>query len=718
MLLVSGPNILEIEVEPKTKPTSSAKVLPQRSFNDPAILSYAKPDETKEKALQGGRIERKPMTLQSKAPSSVHTIPTRFLPKASVASISTSTSTSTQDRNNDAASYPSNPKENITAATLNAPFNDISLNGHGRSSDFNTQDLHVQDHSQRQEPKEPALAPIPKTKGKRGGKATAREGTTYTTKQTPTLVKVDLATTSVSGQQRRSNNKKGWRQTPLLEEPAAPKVRLPRTHGEPIRPDSGFTRGQATSQNRLAPEFGKGRIRRQVQEDDQNGWATGEATDIQDMGEFDFAENHKKFDKRKVFDQIKKDDTTADEARLVSFNRLPSTRPGTGGGKNLHYTENVLDSPINKNVDHSSGDSDLAMGARSLSQVSARRNLPSRKGSALAKASYDRIASPKLKTDSSASQRKASIGSPKPSLITIASGNLCPCISPIQMLELEQLAITELDLTEDMMTENAARGIAQAAFGLASGDLPQKSKSTLIVILAGNNKTGSRAIAAGRHLRNHGTRVVLCVLGLEREDDLIDSVRRQLKIFRNCSGQAVKQDALIRTLRKLPSTTNVIIDALLGMHVSFDDLRTDDQAAYFQLVCWALGSDAEVLALDVPSGIDASTGKQSSLSLFGYSRTHPQRGHLPLTLPTGASASQESTSLVITSQHVLSLGAPKIGLLSALSDMQSSQRPNLAVADIGIGPVAWQKFGTRRKHGVDFAGSWVAELEFREGIGA
>ena len=83
-----------------------------------------------------------------------------------------------------------------------------------------------------------------------------------------------------------------------------------------------------------------------------NGWATEDATDIQDMPEFDFQSNLSKFDKRTVFNQIRNEDTTADEDRLVSFNRL--ARPGTHGGKNLHPTENVLDRKLKSTTNTSS----------------------------------------------------------------------------------------------------------------------------------------------------------------------------------------------------------------------------------------------------------------------------------------------------------------------------------------------------------------------------
>ena len=511
-------------------------------------------------------------------------------------------------------------KNTAAFATLSEPFNDLSLNGPASQAygpDLDDYDTHVT--TQKQEPTDAVPTPVSRATRKKIKREAMREEM-ISTSTTPQESKVSLS--PLSAQHRRSNNnKKGWRQTPLLEEPTLANIHLPRAHQTLTPPTPALALG-THSQTKPKHESTNGRRQRMQEEEEQNGWATGEATDIQDLGDFDFEENHKKFDKRKVFDQIRRDDTTADEARLVSFNRLPSIRPGTGGGKNLHYTENVLNSPVQQLVDHSSGDSDVQISearissSRSISRASVRRSVPSRKGSTLVNASGDRVASPKLRPEPTMSFRKSSQKQPKYSLVITSSRRLCPCITPLQMLELEQLATSELELTEDMMTENAARSIAESAYHLTS-DHDRQSISAPIVILAGNNKTGSRAIAAARHLRNHGTRVVLCILGLEREDDLLDSVRRQLSIFRRCGAKAIKHDALMGTLRKLQLPTSLIIDALLGVHLSFDDLRTDDQDAYFQLVCWANDCVADTLALDVPSGIDASTGKfQSHAGIF------------------------------------------------------------------------------------------------------
>lgn len=117
---------------------------------------------------------------------------------------------------------------------------------------------------------------------------------------------------------RDTERSKGWRQTPLLE---------PVSSFQPFSSLKKSTKSKKTY---------------------DNGWGTEDATDVQDLGDFDFLGSLAKFDKRTIFNQIEAEDMTADEDRLVSHNRL--VKPGTMGGKNLHYTENVLESKPVSNV--------------------------------------------------------------------------------------------------------------------------------------------------------------------------------------------------------------------------------------------------------------------------------------------------------------------------------------------------------------------------------
>jgi enhancer of mRNA-decapping protein 3 len=115
---------------------------------------------------------------------------------------------------------------------------------------------------------------------------------------------------------KETTKSKGWRQTPLLE------------------PNPSFQ-----------PYATLKRKGRRNGNHEESGWGTEDATDVQEMGDFDFVGSLAKFDKHTVFTQIQAEDSVADEDRLVAHNRLPKAKPGTAGGKNLHYSENVLEAP-------------------------------------------------------------------------------------------------------------------------------------------------------------------------------------------------------------------------------------------------------------------------------------------------------------------------------------------------------------------------------------
>ena len=140
----------------------------------------------------------------------------------------------------------------------------------------------------------------------------------------------------------QGNRGMGWRQTPILQSTAS------------FQPFTSLKRN------------GKGRKGM-----NDNGWASEDVTE--EMGEFDFENNLAKFDKRTVFEQIRKEDVVEDADRLVSHNRRP--RPLTGGGKNLHPTENVLDIPstVPQSTDFWNSEADVGVDADSRSGQAARR---------------------------------------------------------------------------------------------------------------------------------------------------------------------------------------------------------------------------------------------------------------------------------------------------------------------------------------------------------
>ncbi len=741
--VVQGPNIIELEIEPLAQAFVPATTVEER-FDDPAILSYGRPATRDVRPSSNSQ----PSGQLPSAPPSVCSEADTGAPSITPSAVSSKPAIPTKTKPQGPSSWIEPNREcndNSATATLTGPFNELALDtDFGFEVVVDYEDCNGKLDGEDEASLEQAL-PLLQTPIERAGKRTKRgrrgrgaKGVATSPDRTQSHQSLHLdavsrpllrvpttgsAPNGGAGKRNKGTGSNGWRQTPFVEDAL---------RGNVVSSNIS-NRSARRAQGALATA--KGRYLDKTTIEEQKGWATEDPTDIQDMGDFDFIGNLSKFDKREVFDRIRQGDATADEERLVSFNRLPR-RSGTAAGKNLHHTENVLSPKFEDTVDWNSeaGDSEEeTREARTSSGRSSRRNmscaslkkLPSRKGSAMvgeqqrtgpglqaepvggiAHSPHHSGANPVLK---SFQLSKTLDDSPKSSFHLVPSGHRCPCLSPLQMLELEQLAISEFGLFEDMVTENASRSIAETARKVITANVNHegggpdrngRNVSPLVVILAGNNKTGARAIAGGRQLRNHGTRVVVCVLGSEGEEDLLDSVRRQLSIYRKFGGQVTSSDELWKTLKYVNAPAELIIDALLGMYTSFDDLRSVDQAVFRELLNWINGGAIDVLSIDVPSGLDASSGKNPYVKYNSLAER-------------GASGLTDS---FIHPTYIISLGAPKTGLLTAISRDIAYERWKLFVTDIGISNLAWRKFGARRKHGVEFGSEWVTEIRYQANL--
>ena len=550
--------------------------------------------------------------------------------------------------------------DSAATATLTEPFDYSALKSNQATSSQARQDGGTRDQ---EDAESVATTKVNGKRGKKGERKTKDEPS-----QTgPGIIDVkDLKSSPLA--QKKPGKGKGWRQTPLIEETSPKKSRHSRN--------------------------------KRSMAEDANGWATEDATDIQDMGDFDFESNLSKFDKRRVFDDIRSKDKTADEDRLVSFNR--KAKPGTGGGKNLHYTENVLDDPRNissqwKSEAGETEEEEAREERYSSSRASRREASKSRKATASRKGSA--ILNPTHPANVLTRTASSRTGSPRPTgkgigaaaspvngsftrgLFRMMSTNKpCTTVTPLQMLEVEQVCTAELGLTEDMLTENAARGIADVALRKTNVQVPTGN----ILVLVGNHKSGARAIAASRHLRNRNMRVTVCVLGGDREDTLLESVRKQLEIYKRSGGRVATWDELQARFNEW--TPHAIIDALLGMHVAFEDLRLENQATTYEMIRWTNRSKVPIISVDVPSGLVASTGEVTQT---------------------------DSGPLITFSTNIACLGAPKACLLEALARDEEAGDWKVCVVDIGISVAAWKKYGTRRKHGVEFGKEWIVDLSYQ-----
>lgn len=115
-----------------------------------------------------------------------------------------------------------------------------------------------------------------------------------------------------------------------------------------------------------------------------------------------------------------------------------------------------------------------------------------------------------------------------------------------------------------------------------------------IVVLAGSGGNGGGGICAARHLANRGLDVRLC---LAEPDRLEEVPTFQRTIFRSSQGREVDTASLSA------EPVDLILDSLIGY-----GLRSAPRRPVAELIQWANGSGTPILALDVPSGVDATTG--------------------------------------------------------------------------------------------------------------
>ena len=165
-----------------------------------------------------------------------------------------------------------------------------------------------------------------------------------------------------------------------------------------------------------------------------------------------------------------------------------------------------------------------------------------------------------------------------------------PAVTTAQMREIDRVAVEELGPNLYQMMENAGRNLALTVIDRLGSEW-----STLpVVVLAGTGGNGGGGICAARHLANRGAAVTVVVSDPER---LAPVPREQLGVFGGTTGR----QAGVGDLPDLEAA--LIVDAVIGY-----SLGGAPRGAVETMIEWAAGQAAPVISLDVPSGVDSTTG--------------------------------------------------------------------------------------------------------------
>jgi NAD(P)H-hydrate epimerase len=177
-----------------------------------------------------------------------------------------------------------------------------------------------------------------------------------------------------------------------------------------------------------------------------------------------------------------------------------------------------------------------------------------------------------------------------PGFIT-ESAIVVPAVTADEMRQLDRVAIEETGPSLFQMMENAGRSLALLAIEVLAADW----QTAKIVVMAGPGGNGGGGICAARHLANRRVNVVL---SLSDPDRLGEAPALQRKIFGETQGREVHAS------RVAGEPVDLIVDALIGYGLQAAPRRTA-----VDLIRWANATGAPILALDIPSGVDATTGE-------------------------------------------------------------------------------------------------------------
>jgi ADP-dependent NAD(P)H-hydrate dehydratase / NAD(P)H-hydrate epimerase len=169
-----------------------------------------------------------------------------------------------------------------------------------------------------------------------------------------------------------------------------------------------------------------------------------------------------------------------------------------------------------------------------------------------------------------------------------------------RLLTARQAAALDIRAAEDfgistlVLMENAGRQVAEEAIRLYRG-------SKKIAVFCGKGNNGGDGFVAARHLMVHGLRPVCFLVG--RTPDVGKEAKINLDILLKMKARVIEISER-ESFSKRRFSYGLIVDALLGV-----GLRGTVSGLYAACIARINSSTAKILSVDIPSGLDATTGR-------------------------------------------------------------------------------------------------------------
>lgn len=215
-------------------------------------------------------------------------------------------------------------------------------------------------------------------------------------------------------------------------------------------------------------------------------------------------------------------------------------------------------------------------------------------------------------------------------------------VSSEEMRELDRLTIEKHGVASLTLMERAGRGVAEALLH-RFGRVAKKG----VLIVAGKGNNGGDGLVVARHLKKK--RIPCEVVLLARKEEISRDASHNLKTYLKAKGKLFEAPpGSLELLSQRLKGKRLLVDAILGT-----GLKNEVSGFYAEVIHWMNASGLPVVAVDIPSGLDADRGK-----------------------PLG---------VAVQAQMTVTFGHPKVGVVIYPGLSYAGQ---LVVVDIGIHPKA------------------------------
>jgi len=180
---------------------------------------------------------------------------------------------------------------------------------------------------------------------------------------------------------------------------------------------------------------------------------------------------------------------------------------------------------------------------------------------------------------------------------------MIPVATSAQMRECDRTAIEYLKLPGLVLMENASRAVAFQVMEMLGGDANERR----IAVFCGKGNNGGDGFAAARHLLNAGASASVYLLG--ETAHLTGDAKFNCELYQKLGGSLAE----VKTAEDLPSSTSsfdLIIDALLGT-----GFQGEVKGLYAAAINLINAIPAPVVAVDIPSGVEADSGAAAASSV-------------------------------------------------------------------------------------------------------